>query len=80
MPWLNRLANLLRPARVTEEIEEGLRYHIEARTADNIVAGMSPEDAQRDAVRRFGSTALSRERSYEAEMILWLETILQDVR
>lgn len=80
MPWLNRLANLLRPARVTEEIEEELRFHIEARTADNIAAGMSPEDAQRDAVRRFGSAALSRERSYEAEMLLWLETILHDLR
>jgi len=78
--WSNRLANLLRPARVSNEIEEELRYHIDARTADNIAAGMSREDARRDAVRRFGSTALSRERSYETEIFLWLETILHDLR
>jgi putative ABC transport system permease protein len=78
--WFNRLANLLRPARVSNEIEEELRYHIDARTADNIAAGMSREDARRDAVRRFGSAALSRERSYETEIFLWLETILHDLR
>jgi predicted permease len=78
--WFNRLANLLRPARVSNEIEEELRYHIDARTADNIAAGMSREDARRDAVRRFGSAALSRERSYETEIFLWIETILRDLR
>jgi predicted permease len=78
--WFNRLANLLRPARVSSEIEEELRYHIDARTADNIAAGMSREDARRDAVRRFGSAALSHERSFETEVFLWLETILHDLR
>jgi hypothetical protein len=71
--WFNRLANLRRAARVSNEIEEELRYHIDARTADNIAAGMSREDARRDAVRRFGSVALSRERSYETEIFLWLD-------
>ena len=80
MAWFNRLANLLRPARVSSEIEEELRYHIDARTADNIAAGMSREDARRDAVRRFGSAALSSERSYETEIFLWLETMLHDLR
>ena len=80
MAWFNRLANLLRPAKVSDEIEEELRYHIDARTADNIAAGMSREDARGDAVRRFGSATVSRERSYETEIFLWLETILHDLR
>src|SRR5262249_50023081 len=29
-------------------------FHIELRTRDNIAAGMSPEDAEADAMRRFG--------------------------
>jgi putative ABC transport system permease protein len=78
--WFNRLANLFRSRSVSDEIEEELRYHIEARTADNIAAGMSREDARRDAVRRFGSALLSHERSYETETFLWLETILHDLR
>jgi hypothetical protein len=36
------------------EIDDELRFHIEMRTRDNITAGMSPEDAVADAMRRFG--------------------------
>jgi hypothetical protein len=36
------------------EVSDELRYHIEMRTRDNIAAGMSPEDAEADAMRRFG--------------------------
>jgi predicted permease len=78
--WFNRLANMLRPARVSDEIEEELRYHINARTADNVAAGMSREAAQADALRRFGNTAAARDRSYEANIFVWLESVLQDLR
>lgn len=36
------------------EIEEELQFHVEMRTRDNIAAGMSPEEARKDALRRFG--------------------------
>ncbi|MEO6724673.1 MAG: permease prefix domain 1-containing protein [Blastocatellia bacterium] len=36
------------------QIEEELRFHIEMRTRDNIAAGMLPEEAERDALQRFG--------------------------
>jgi putative ABC transport system permease protein len=78
--WFNRLANFLRPTKVSDDIDEELRYHINARTADNVAAGMSREEARADAVRRFGNAAVARERSYEADIFLWLETILQDLR
>jgi len=38
----------------SREVENELRFHIEMRTRDNIAAGMSPEDAEADAMRRFG--------------------------
>ena len=80
MAWFNRLANIFRPARVRGEIEEELRYHINARTTDNVAAGMSPEEARADAVRRFGGATLALDRSYDANVFVWLETILQDLR
>ena len=80
MAWLNRLTTILRPARVRGEIEEELRYHINARTADNVARGMSPAEARADAVRRFGGAAVALDRSYEANIFIWLETILQDLR
>lgn len=41
---------------------------------------MSREQARRDAARRFGSAAPARERSYETEIFLWIQTILHDLR
>ena len=80
MGWLNRIANILRPARVSDEIDEELRYHIHARIADNVAAGMSRDEARADAVRRFGNATVARDRSYEADIFVWLETVLQDLR
>jgi putative ABC transport system permease protein len=80
MAWLNRLANIFRPANVRDEIEEELGYHINARTNDNVAAGMNPEEARADAVRRFGGATLALDRSYDANVFVWLETILQDLR
>jgi hypothetical protein len=73
-------ANLLQRSKVRAEIDEELRYHIQARTADNVIAGMSPEEAEADALRRFGGATVALEKSWEADIFVWLETILQDVR
>lgn len=70
MAWFSRLANMIRSSSVSSEIEEELRYHIEARTAANVDAGMSLEEARRDARRRMGNTAAARQRSYEADVFL----------
>jgi predicted permease len=80
MAWWNRLANLFRTARVRDEIDEELRYHIDARIADNIAAGMSPKEARADALRRFGGATVALEKSHDADILVWLGTILQDIR
>ena len=77
MAWFNRLANILRPTTVSDEIDEELRYHIDARIADSVAAGMSRDETRADAIRRFGNATVSRERSYEADVVVWLETILR---
>ena len=80
MAWWNRIANIFQPAKVRHDIGEELRYHIEARTADNIAAGMTPEEARADALRRFGGATVALDRSYDANIFVWLETIFQDLR
>src|SRR5215471_7715735 len=44
----------VRSAPPSREVEDELRFHIEMRTRDNIAAGMTPEEAAADAMRRFG--------------------------
>jgi hypothetical protein len=51
---LRRWGVPVRGAAAGREIEDELRFHIEMRASDNIAAGMSPEDAVADAMRRFG--------------------------
>src|SRR5690348_4093631 len=80
MAWFNRLANIFRLEKLRSEINEELQYHIEARTADNLAAGMSPQQARLDARRRFGASSLAFERSHDADVYVWVETIIQDLR
>ena len=60
MSWLETVALLPRPPdprplRVLEhEILDELDFHIEMRTRDNVHAGMSADEARRNAVERFG--------------------------
>jgi hypothetical protein len=51
---LRRAASPVRGEATEREIDDELRFHIELRARDNIAAGMSPEDAVADAMRRFG--------------------------
>jgi len=41
--------------KIDREIEAELHTHIEMRTEDNVTAGMTPEQARREALIRFGS-------------------------
>ena len=54
MAWLNRLSNLIRTRDLNPEIDEELQFHIDARIRDNIAAGMTEDEARRDALVRFG--------------------------
>src|SRR5258706_12758423 len=80
MAWWNRLANIVRPSSIRSEIDEELQYHVAARTKDNVALGMSPREAHSDALRRFGSARGALEGSYEADGLVWLQTIVQDLR
>src|SRR5262245_48451737 len=51
---LRHLRAPVRSEAAGREIEDELLFHIEMRARDNITAGMSPEDAMADAMRRFG--------------------------
>jgi predicted permease len=80
MATLRRLSNLFRSDKLQRDIEAELRSHTEMRIEDNLAAGMSPEEARRDALRRFGNPSLWRERMSEIDLMILPQTILQDLR
>ena len=61
MSVVRRILNLFSPSKLAEEIDAEIRSHIEMRVADNIANGMAPEEARRNAVRRFGNPALTKQ-------------------
>jgi putative ABC transport system permease protein len=79
MSILRRIANLFHRSKLDQEIEAELRSHIEMRAADNIAAGMSPKEARRDALLRFGNRAVLKERVTEADAQMFLDSIWQDL-
>ena len=79
MSIVGRFANLFRRSKLNEEIEAELRSHIEMRTTDNIAAGMSPEEARRDAVLRFGNRGAMKERVIAADAQMLFDALWRDV-
>src|SRR6185437_15199641 len=79
MSILRRITNLFRRSKLEQEIEAELRSHIEMRTADNMAAGMSPKEARRDALLRFGGRAGMKERVIAADAHMFLDTLWQDL-
>ena len=79
MSMLRRMWNLVSRARLNREIEMELAAHIEMCIRDNIATGMTPDQARRDALVRFGSRAAARERVAGMDTALLLESIGSDL-
>jgi hypothetical protein len=84
MSWLRSLGEALRALfqkeKVERELAEELRFHLEKEIEKNERAGMSPEDARREAHRRFGGVEQVKERVRDERGVRVLEDLLMDVR
>ena len=80
MGWLDRFTNAFRRSRLDDEIDEELRAHVEMRAADLERAGMTKDAARREARRLLGNAASLRDRTREVDVLVQLETAVQDVR
>jgi hypothetical protein len=63
-----------------ENLAQDIRDHIERETQDNIARGMTPEEARRAAVRKFGNVLRIEEDTRQIWSALWLEQLMQDIR
>src|SRR5215469_14996321 len=75
-----RLVNTFSRSKLHEEIDAEIQSHVEMRMADNVAAGMSPEQARRDALIRFGSRMVMRERITAADTATALDAVWRDLR
>ena len=80
MAWISRFRALLGQERLSKELEEELEFHLSMREQWNVEQGMKHGDARRDARRRFGNPVTWRERMSEIDVMIWPQTVLQDLR
>ena len=78
--WFQRLTALVRPNRLQRDLDDELLFHIEARTRDNIARGMPADDARLAALRLFGNRTLMAERMRDADVNLWIDAGLRNLR
>jgi predicted permease len=79
MRLFRRILNLLSRSNVEREIDAELQAHIEMRAADNVAAGMPPEEARRDALLKFGNPAVTKEKVAGVDAALSLDSVLRDI-
>jgi putative ABC transport system permease protein len=80
MGILRRLLNLGRREQIDAEIDAELESHIEMRTEDNLAAGMTPEQARREARLRFGNPVIAKEKAVGSDAVLELDGLWRDLR
>ena len=79
MSLLRRALNVFRSHRVNDDLDDELRFHLEA-TIDQLVAeGLTVEAATLAARRRLGNRTSLRERSRDVKLLPWLEAVVRDV-
>jgi macrolide transport system ATP-binding/permease protein len=78
--WANRLRYLRLHARIDEDVDQEVRFHLDTRIADLEAAGLTPEAARRQAHHEFGSILQSREDSRAAWQFRWFEDARADLR
>lgn len=77
---LKRMQSLFRKREQDVELDEEMQSHLEFAVEENLRAGMTPEEARRKAMVRFGGVQQARERHREARGLPWLEILIQDLR
>jgi predicted permease len=77
--WL-RIRSLGQRREVKQDIDDELRFHLEQRAAENLAAGMPPEEAAREARKRFGNVQSIREKYRDVRGASFGEGAVRDVR
>lgn len=80
MSVFRRIVNTFSRSKLHQEIDAEIQSHVEMRIADNVAAGMSPEEARRDASIRFGSRFVMRERIAAADAATAFDAFGRDLR
>ena len=78
--WLARFGGLFGKRRRDHELAYEIESHLQMHIDDNLRAGMTPEEARRQALLQLGGVEQIKESYRDRRGLPWLETLLQDLR
>lgn len=78
--WLVRLGNTFRRGRREQDLDAELQAHLDLHIHDNLRQGMTPEEARRVALLRFGGLEAVKEQCRAARRVVALEDVGKDLR
>jgi predicted permease len=78
--WFLRLGGMFVKPRHEQEITDEFESHLEMHIKDNVRAGMSPEEARRQALIKLGGLDQVKETYRDRRSLPMLETLFQDIR
>lgn len=76
----HRIVAVFRRAPLDAGLDAEIAAHLEAAIEDNLRLGMTPQEARRRALVRFGRVTQAVEQHREARGLPWLDILQQDVR
>ena len=77
--WL-RVRSLVRGSDVDAALKDEIRVHLEEQIAENVAAGMRPEEARDAALRAFGPMDAIEEECRDTRRVAFFENVLLDLR
>src|ERR1039458_2124059 len=75
-----RLWNVLRQRRIENEIRQEMESHVALIEEEELAHGVDPQAARRNARLRFGNLGVHREATRDANLAIWLDDMLRDLR
>src|SRR5687767_10931405 len=78
--WQKRMRALTSTNAVDRELDEELAFHLEMATKKNLSAGMTPDEAKREAKLAFGAVGKARGETRDARWMAWLPDLSLDFK
>jgi len=78
--FLNRVANLAARQEHDERLRQEIEEHIALQTAENLRAGLSPIEARRQTMLKFGGVEAMKQDHRAERRLLFIENLLGDLR
>jgi predicted permease len=78
--WLSSWRNLARRREMETDLDDEMRFHVEARAEQLMQSGIARAEAERRAKIEFGGTENYQEECRESHGVRWLDDLKQDLR